>query len=166
MLCALAVGLMPLVEDDQWRKRPERVAQRSLDLLAPKAAFLLIGVQIREAFEQMLLRFDVVLGWEKVLKAAAVLENLQRLLCLPIRRRKHEHQNDQIFLHVLRRKAVRLFENQRVPAAGEVKVLAIRMIPILQVLNRLPVNLRGWHDPQHKPGLPFPIDHVHKINSS
>jgi len=54
-------------------------------------------------------------------------------------------------------------ESGYVPA-GKVKVLAIRMIPVLQILNCLSIYLRGWHDPQYEPRLPLAVDHIHKIN--
>ncbi len=65
MLCAFTIGLMPFVENNQWRKRPERIAQRSFDLPAPKTALLLVGVQIQEAFKQSFLLFNVVIGGKK-----------------------------------------------------------------------------------------------------
>ena len=97
-------------------------------------------------------------------EAAAVFEDFQRLLVLPRRRRQHQCQHDQIFRHVFRRETIRLFVNHRAPAAGDVQNLPVGMVAVAQMLNGLPVNLRGRHHPQHEAGLLLPVTAVHEVN--
>src|SRR3989344_766942 len=81
----LAVGLVPFVKDDDRREGPKRVAQRGLDLPPPKTALLFVGIQVWKAFQNGLLRLDIVLRWKEILKTPAVLENFQSFLCFTIR---------------------------------------------------------------------------------
>src|SRR5271165_2820216 len=51
------------------------------------------------------------------------------------------------------------------PATGNIEMLAIRMVAIPQVLDRLPVNLRSGYNPQDKACPAIQVDHVHKVDS-
>ena len=107
----------------------------------------------------------VVFGEESV-EAAAVAEHAQRLLCLPGRGGQHQHQHAKVLLDVRRRESLRPFQNQRPRAGSIVECLPIRMIPILQRPERLIVNLRSRHDPQHEPAIALAevrVDQVHRL---
>ncbi len=148
-----AVGLVAFVEDDQGLKQAQGVAERGLDLAAPKNRLALEGIEIRDTREQGGVGGGIVFAREKRVVAAAVLEHAERLLGLPVGRGQHEEEHAEVFRDVGGREAAGFFQHEGAAGGGEVERLAVGVVAVLQRAERLLVDLRGRHDPEHEAGL-------------
>ena len=161
-----AVRLVPLVEHDHGTQQAQRVAQRGLDLPPPEAAGRAEGIEVRDLLQQVTVAGYVVIRREEPVEAAAVPEHPQLFLGLAVGRRQHQQQDAQMVGHVGRCEAATLLQNHGAPGGGQIELLAVGMVAVLEGREGLAVDLRGWHDPQHEPGLPIEELAVDQIDNA
>ena len=164
LLGVLAVRLVSLVEHDQRAEQPQGVAERGLRLPAPGTAAAREGVEIRHPCQQRRVSGAVVVRGEEAVEAAAVPEHAELRRRFPVGRRQHEHQHAKILPHVLRPEPAGFFQHQGPAGRGEVELLPVRMVAVLQCRAGLRVDLRGRHGPQHEPGPLPPVMGVDQID--
>ena len=159
-----AVGLVALVEDDEGLEHAQRVAERGLDLAAPETGLALESVEIGHAPEQGGVGGGIVFAREKRVVAAAVLEHAEGLLGLPVGRGQHEEEDAEVFRDVGGGEAAGLFEDEGAAGGGEVEGLAVGVVAVFQRAERLLVDLRGRHDPEHEAGLAAAVVDLDKVD--
>ena len=133
-------------------------------MAAPHAALLLESVKIRNLIQQLLMAGDVVLAGEKPLESAAVAEHPQLLFGCAVGRRQHENQYAEAVANIPGAESADFFQNQRAACRGQVQLLAVRMVAVLERIERLVVDLRGGHNPQHEAGLLAAVVGIDQIN--
>ena len=110
------------------------------------------------------MRGGVVVGREEPVKASAVAEHSQRLLRLPVSRRQHQQEHTQVLGNVARAERCRLLEDQRALARRQIKLLAVGVVTVLERFERLVVDLRRRHYPQHQAAPAVPEVGVDEID--
>ena len=164
LLGVRAVRLVSLVQHDQRAQQPQGVAERGLRLPPPGAAAAREGVEIRHPCQQRRVSGAVVVRGEEAVEPPAVPKHAELRRGFPVGRRQHEHQHAKILPHVLRPEPARFFQDHGPAGRGEVELLPVRMVAVLQRRAGLCVDLRGRYDPQHEPGPLSPVMRVDQID--
>ena len=159
-----AVRLVSLVEDDERPQQPHRVPEGCLDVAAPETRRFLEGVEIGVLLQHLGVRGRIVVRGEEPVEAPAVAEHPERVLRLPVGGREHEQKNAEVLSDIARAEGRGFLEDARALTRRQIELLAVWVVAVLEGVERLVVDLRRGHDPQHQAAATLPEVRVHEID--
>ncbi len=170
--CRLGVGVVAFVNDDHGAQQAHHIAERAFHnapLGCPRL-FLRgtpggVGVQVGHGLQQVPVRLNVILARRVAQHIAPVAEEAQRLFVFTRSTRQHEQHDAQVRVSVDLGQRRAFFQNLHLSRARHIEHLAVRVVAVLQRLERLLVNRLVGHDPQHQPGVPLQVVAKHAAHA-